>query len=86
MSIVEFYTKEERKENGVFYTPSFLSEYLAKKVLKYFGIKRKITSVIDPACGDSMLLKYFASELMQNGNKNYPKIYGIDKDINTIVS
>ena len=84
MSPVEFYTKEERKENGVFYTPSFLAEYLAKKVVKYFG-NRKIATAIDPACGDSILLRSFASELLSK-NKALPKIFGVDKDINAIVS
>jgi hypothetical protein len=84
MSPVEFYTKEERKENGVFYTPSFLAEYLAKKVVKYFG-NRKIATAIDPACGDSILLRSFANELLSK-NKALPKIFGVDKDINAIVS
>lgn len=85
MSPVEFYTKEERKENGVFYTPLFLAEYLAKKVVKYFG-NRKIATAIDPACGDSILLRSFANELLNNRTKNLPKIFGVDKDINAIVS
>lgn len=78
------YTKEERKVNGIFYTPSFLAEYLAKKVVKYNG-KRQIASAIDPACGDSVLLRTFASELLKT-EKILPKIVGIDSDINAIVS
>ncbi len=84
MSAVEFYTKQERKENGVFYTPSFLAEYLANKVVKYFG-DRKIATAIDPACGDSILLRTFANELLSK-NKSLPKIFGVDKDINAIAS
>jgi len=84
MSPAEIYTKEERKANGVFYTPLFLAEYLAKKVRRYYG-KREITNVIDPACGDSVLLRTFAYELLAN-DKSLPKIFGIDKDINAIVS
>ena len=80
----ELYTKEERKVNGVFYTPSFLAEYLAKKVLGYYG-NRKIANVIDPACGDSILLRTIVNELLSN-KKPYPKIFGIDKDINAVVS
>ncbi|MBK7851280.1 MAG: hypothetical protein IPJ66_09140 [Bacteroidetes bacterium] len=78
MSPVEFYTKVERKENGVFYTPSFLAEYLAKKVVKYFG-NRKIATAIDPACGDSILLRSFANELLNNQTKNLPKIFELIK-------
>ncbi len=84
MSPAEFYTKEERKLNGVFYTPSFLAEYLAKKVIKYFG-KRKIANAIDPACGDSVLLRSFANELLLK-NLALPKIFGVDKDLNAIIS
>ncbi len=84
MSPAEFYTKEERKVNGVFYTPSFLAEYLAKKVVGYFG-NRKIANAIDPACGDSVLLRALANELSTK-RKSKPKIFGIDKDINAIVS
>jgi adenine-specific DNA-methyltransferase len=86
MSPVEFYSKEERKVNGVFYTPPFLAEYLAKKVTEYFDKGRKITSVIDPACGDSILLRTVANELLTNRTKFLPKIYGVDKDINAIIS
>ena len=43
MSPVEFYSREERKVNGVFYTPTFLAEYLARKIVKYFG-NRKIAT------------------------------------------
>lgn len=85
MSPIELYTKEERKVNGVFYSPLFLSEYLAKKVVKYFG-NRKIATAIDPACGDSILLRSFANELLETQNKNLPKIFGLDKDINAIIS
>ncbi|MGN6804095.1 MAG: Eco57I restriction-modification methylase domain-containing protein [Ginsengibacter sp.] len=84
MSPFEFYNKEERKVNGVFYTPSFLAEYLARKVVKYFG-SRRISTAIDPACGDSILLRLFAKELMSK-NILLPKIFGVDKDINAIIS
>lgn len=84
MSPAEFYTKEERKLNGVFYTPSFLAEYLAKKVAGYYG-NRKMANAIDPACGDSVLLRNLANELSIK-RKALPKIFGIDKDINAVVS
>lgn len=84
MKIVEFYTKEERKVNGVFYTPSFLAEYLARKVVNYYG-EREIRNVIDPACGDSILLRTFANELLSK-TKPLSKIIGVDKDLNAINS
>lgn len=85
MSPVESYTKEYRKLNGVFYSPTFLAEYLSKKIVKYLGC-RNIATIIDPACGDSILLRSFANELLETPNKNLPKIFGVDKDINAIVS
>lgn len=84
MNPTELYTKEERKVNGVFYTPLFLAEYLTKKVVKYYG-NAKITSVIDPACGDSILLRAFANEVLAS-QKKLPKIFGIDKDVNAIIA
>jgi len=86
MSPVELYTKEEKKINGVFYTPNFLAEYLAKKVIKYYGKRNKNTTIIDPACGDSILLRSFANELLNKKSKMLPKFFGVDKDINAIVS
>lgn len=86
MNPAEFYTKEKRKIDGVFYTPSFLAEYLARKVVKYFGKRKSIETVIDPACGDSILLRSIANELSAIHSKNLPKIFGVDKDINAIVT
>jgi adenine-specific DNA-methyltransferase len=86
MSPVALYSKEKRKTNGVFYTPSFLAEYLAKLIIKYYGINKSISTILDPACGDSVLLRTVANELIKNKIKVLPKIVGIDKDINAIVS
>lgn len=85
MSPLELYTKEDRKINGVFYTPNFLSEYLAKKVINYFG-NRAPGSLIDPACGDSILLRSIIFEQIKNNWKNSTRVFGVDKDINAIVS
>ena len=59
MNQVELYPIEKRKENGVFYTPDFLADYLSQKVLQYHGKSNGINSIIDPACGDSALLRSF---------------------------
>jgi adenine-specific DNA-methyltransferase len=85
MNPTEFYTKEERKANGIFYTPLYLAEYLSKKVLQYHRCK-KISTIIDPACGDSILLRCLASEILLNSPKILPQILGVDKDINAIAS
>lgn len=85
MNSIQSYTKEYKKSNGVFYTPSFLADYLSKKIVKYLG-SRDIETIIDPACGDCILLRSFANELLESSNKNLPRIFGVDKDINAIVS
>lgn len=81
MSLVEFYSREKRKENGVFYTPNFLSNYLSKKVIQYHSVKNKTNTIIDPACGDSILLRSFAEKINRNNSTNF---LGLDIDINAI--
>jgi adenine-specific DNA-methyltransferase len=86
MSPVDLYTKEQRKVNGVFYTPPFLAEYLGKKVLQYYGSQRRLSNILDPACGDSILLRHVCDEFLKKSNKQFPKIVGVDKDINATAS
>lgn len=82
----EIYSIEQRKNNGVFYTPNFLADYLVKKVIHYKSLS-SIVSVLDPACGDSQLLRYFSTEISSKmALKKKIDIVGIDKDINAIVS
>ena len=81
MSLVELYSREKRKENGVFYTPDFLSNFLSKKVIQYHSLKGDNFSILDPACGDSMLLRSFAVQISKN---NTTKFIGLDIDINAI--
>ncbi|MCX5804224.1 MAG: N-6 DNA methylase [Proteobacteria bacterium] len=86
MSLAKQYSKEERKINGVFYTPTFLAEYLAKKIVYYWGKTKSISEVLDPGCGGSILLQCFANEILLNKRiKSLPKIVGIDKDINAVI-
>lgn len=82
MITVNNYSIDKRKNDGIFYTPSFLADYLAKKVLHYLG-DNKAFSIIDPACGDSILLRSFIKEL-SNLQVPFPKVIGIDKDRNAI--
>ncbi len=83
MLTVENYSLDKRKNEGIFYTPPFLAQYLSKKTLHYWG-GRKILSVIDPACGDSVLLRVFLEELAIKQVLSFPKIIGIDKDENAV--
>ncbi|MEZ4885131.1 MAG: N-6 DNA methylase [Chitinophagales bacterium] len=81
-----FYSREGQKENGVFYTPLFLAKYLIRKVIKYVGNVEEISAILDPACGDSVLLRSFAYEWLKYQPNSLPSIFGIDKDINAILS
>lgn len=81
MSLTELYSRERRKEKGVFYTPDFLSNYLSKKVIQYCSNEKATYSVIDPACGDGILLRSFAEKINPNEGT---KIIGIDIDINAV--
>ncbi|WP_438966451.1 N-6 DNA methylase [Flavobacterium sp.] len=81
MSLVQLYSTEKRKKNGVFYTPDFLSDYLSEKVIEYYSSNAKEISVLDPACGDSILLRSFAEKNIKNVTS---KFIGIDIDINAI--
>ncbi|NDV67486.1 N-6 DNA methylase [Dysgonomonas sp. 25] len=79
MTATELYTIDERKSNGIFYTPKFLSDYLAKKISQYLKNKENI-SLLDPACGDNMLLSSFISQATIS-NITIENVIGIDKDI-----
>jgi len=82
------------KENGVIYTPYMLAEYIAQKTMRYFlqdyrknggtqsnsrtNIKR--IRIVDPACGDGVLLEAIWSEFknVQLPLKIQDTIYGVD--------
>jgi adenine-specific DNA-methyltransferase len=77
---------EHKKINGVFYTPQFLADYAASKLLYYFksgtGQKRSITA-FDPACGDGILLKSIAKTANDISCESI-SLYGVDKDPHSI--
>lgn len=83
---MESYTKEERRTNGVFYTPPFLAHYLAGKVIKYSKKRDRISAVLDPACGDGILLRSLAGQWVGQFDGISPLIVGVDKDEKAITS
>ncbi len=83
MSLDKSYSKAERKRNGIFYTPEFLAQYLAIKV-KSYNKGNNIKSIIDPACGDSVLLRSFVNEIGKDHLDFVPEIIGVDKDCDAI--
>jgi len=76
----DIYSREELKNNGIFYTPKFLAEYFIKKTISYYGVSTDIKTVADPACGDSILLRSFAQELIDSESESKPLFLGFDKD------
>ena len=83
MSLDKNYSRVDRKRNGVFYTPEFLAQYLAIKIKSYVEINN-FKSIIDPACGDSILLRSFVKEIDKDHLEYLPKIIGVDKDNNAV--
>lgn len=81
---------EERKNQGVYYSPSYLVQFVIKNTLgnyvkenKHEGNKAKI---LDPACGGGIFLvyvyKYLSKLLSESRGEEILKnnIYGVDKD------
>ena len=85
--------EDYKKENGVFFTPDNLSNYLAFKTISYINKNIKTEDlkqlyanlkIIDPACGNGVLLMSI-KETMESfiGSKiDFPEkvFYGVDID------
>ncbi|MRT92916.1 N-6 DNA methylase [Ancylomarina sp. 16SWW S1-10-2] len=82
MRDIATYTKEEKKENGVFYTPAFLADYVAQKLNDYYQGDKNI-KLLDPACGDGILLNAF---LKINSENEKVDVYGVDIDKDAILN
>ncbi|WP_421751091.1 N-6 DNA methylase [Croceimicrobium sp.] len=77
---------EHKKENGVFYTPQFLADYVASKLLYYFKsgtVQKRSIITLDPACGDGILLKSI-SKIANDISCGSISLYGVDKDPHSI--
>ena len=71
------YSKGKKKETGSFFTPSFLADFLAVKILEY-NSKNSNLSILDPATGDSSLLLSLKSLI--DDKKTSCTYVGIDID------
>ena len=54
-----------RKDTGSYYTPSYLAEFISKRVLSHFGNRTRM-SILEPSVGDGA----FISELEKEKNIN----------------
>ncbi len=82
MRDIATYTKEEKKHNGVFYTPQFLADYVAQKLMDYYKGDKNI-KLLDPACGDGILIDAFLKRTPDNGKV---EVYGLDIDKDAILN
>ena len=79
MSDIKIYTTEEQKRLGAFYTPELLADFLSYKILSLVKLdKSKHYTVVDPATGDSALLKAFLRQSKVKGINI--SLVGIDID------
>lgn len=81
-----------QKRDGAFYTPRFLSSYIAKKTCDYVfedangaqahnrRSRSNTINILDPACGDGELLLAIVNCIAMENRDETLAIYGIDKD------
>ncbi len=75
--------KERRKEQGIYYTPKFVTDYIVKETVGRFIAEHSPTEIrnikiLDPACGSGSflirafdeLLKYYASQKISQSEKD----------------
>lgn len=75
---------DKKKKNGVVYTPQYLAEYVAEKMISYSDIvtgksNNDTIHVLDPACGDGVLLQALELKL-QNFKTSEAMFTGVDID------
>nr|MDD5837575.1 N-6 DNA methylase [Eubacteriales bacterium] len=73
--------KEIKTENGVVFTPKYISDYISKNTIE----EKQKCSIIDPSCGCGIFLISAAEHLHKHTNMSYVEIfndciYGIDID------
>lgn len=78
--------KDDITENGIVFTPKYISDYISSSVIKNASIQ---TKVIDPGCGCGIFLISAIDCIRQQTNLNYTDIinsciYGIDLDKNNV--
>lgn len=73
------YTRQRKKELGVFYSPKILADFMASTLLSYYkGNKDQCINVVDPSTGDSILLSAFSSRAARKGIR--ARVFGVDID------
>lgn len=63
-----------KKKNGIFFTPRPMAELLVSKAIKRSGL-----SILDPACGEGVLLKAAVEESRRFSGARRPRLVGCDR-------
>lgn len=78
------FSKEIRKANGIHYTPTNLSSFVARKIIDEANkFNKKGLRIFDPAAGDGALLEALSRELLDRGYKDF-EIFGFDTNPSAI--
>lgn len=64
----------DKKQTGATFTPPILADFLANKMLHYYNNLNKDTCILDPACGNGILL----SSILKKINTQSANIIGYD--------
>lgn len=86
---------ENKKENGVVYTPEYIVDYILDNTIDFANISNK--NIIDPACGCGAFITGIINKLLKNSNIDIVDfinnhLYGIDinddckKDIELVIN
>ncbi len=68
------------KKTGATFTPPKLADFISNKLLSYLGINNQLVKVLDPACGEGVLLASISQQLMNKGS-NF-ELIGFDSNPN----
>lgn len=87
------FARDTKKQNGVFYTPMDVAEYMVGRALPAFKIAPKGTLCLDPCCGTGVFLVAILGRASQEANPGFDRLdfatrhlYGIDASILAIES
>ena len=93
-SIYETFISDQESQDGAYYTPSYMVDFVLDRVLPWDGTKWDL-KVLDPACGSGIFLVKSFQRLIQRWKRAHPdkplaartlkrllerNIFGVDKD------
>ena len=75
---LNFLKTNEKKQNGIVYTPKPLADFLSEKLFKVLKKDKKSYRILDPACGEGDLLEAIARYAKAKGI--IVELFGFDTD------